>query len=226
MMKVDWDEVLSAASRLQGIVRDAVLVGGTASAIWAGHRTSYDADHIVPDLRENFDRILEDLESVSGWKTARTIRTHSILGGLDGIETGIRQLIRAAPLETEEVTVRGNTIVVPTPYEIVRIKGALILTRNAARDYIDFAALTDSVQNNKAYEALRNFDTLYPQKNCQSALQQLIIQLGKPLPFDLQGTDLSHYRVYTRNGLHGKPLKRNVKILRTISCVMLTKKLR
>ncbi|MBR6468130.1 MAG: hypothetical protein IKT16_08240 [Desulfovibrio sp.] len=44
---VNWDDVLSAASRLQGLVTNAVLVGGTASAIFATHRTSYDADHVV-----------------------------------------------------------------------------------------------------------------------------------------------------------------------------------
>lgn len=31
----DWDRVLSAAARLQGIVPDAVLVGGTAAAVYA-----------------------------------------------------------------------------------------------------------------------------------------------------------------------------------------------
>lgn len=35
----DWEEVLSAAARLQRILPDAVLVGGTAAAIHAEHRT-------------------------------------------------------------------------------------------------------------------------------------------------------------------------------------------
>ncbi len=67
---INWDDVLSAASRLQGLITNAVLVGETASAIFAAHRTSYDADHIVPNLREKFDLILETLESVAGWETA------------------------------------------------------------------------------------------------------------------------------------------------------------
>jgi len=67
----DWEEVLSAAARLQQMLPDAVLVGGTASAIHAQHRFSGDADHVLRDLRERFDGILEQLESVAGWKTAR-----------------------------------------------------------------------------------------------------------------------------------------------------------
>lgn len=55
----NWDDVLSAAARLQSELPDAVLVGGTAAAVYAGHRFSRDADHVVGDLRSRFDRILE-----------------------------------------------------------------------------------------------------------------------------------------------------------------------
>ena len=58
-----WDEVLSAAARLQTLVPGAVLVGGTAVAVYASHRQSRDADHVVTDLRSRFDAILADLES-------------------------------------------------------------------------------------------------------------------------------------------------------------------
>ena len=64
----DWEQVLSAAARLQQLLPDAVLVGGTASAIHARHRFSRDADHVLPALREHFDDILAQLESVAGWK--------------------------------------------------------------------------------------------------------------------------------------------------------------
>lgn len=70
----EWEEVLSAAARLQSLLPDAVLVGGTASAIHAAHRMSRDADHVLPDLRSRFDDILAQLESVAGWKTARIQR--------------------------------------------------------------------------------------------------------------------------------------------------------
>ena len=43
-------------------------------------------------------------------------------------------------------------------------------------------------------DALRSFDQLYPQANGESALQQLQIQLGQPLPYDLEGQYLAEYK--------------------------------
>jgi len=104
----DWELVLSSAARLQRILPDALLVGGTASAIHAEHRFSRDADHGVTDLRHRFDQVLAQLESVAGWKTARVRRPVQILGSLDGIETGVHQLIRDEPLETTVLIPQGS----------------------------------------------------------------------------------------------------------------------
>jgi len=82
----EWEQVLSAAAHLQTIFPDAVLVGGTAAAIHAGHRVSRDADHVPTDLRQRFDDVLAQLESVAGWKTARIRQPAQILGSLEGIE--------------------------------------------------------------------------------------------------------------------------------------------
>ena len=70
----DWELILPSAAQLQRILPDAVLVAGTASAIHAKHRFSRDADHVLIDLRHRFDEVLAQLESVAGWKTARTQR--------------------------------------------------------------------------------------------------------------------------------------------------------
>jgi len=119
----DWERLLSSASRLQEILPDAVLVGGTAAALYARHRYSEDADHVLTDLRERFDAVLADLESVAGWQTARITRPVLIPGNLDGIETGVRQLIRSAPRETTQVERAGRLLTLPTLDEILRIKG-------------------------------------------------------------------------------------------------------
>ena len=119
----DWERVLSSAARLQQILPDAVLVGGTAAALHAGHRFSRDADHVLTDLRRRFDEVLAQLESVAGWRTARVARPVQILGSLDGIETGVRQLVRDEPLETMALDHRGATLTIPTEAEILRIKG-------------------------------------------------------------------------------------------------------
>jgi len=190
----DWELVLSSAARLQRILPDAVLVGGTASAIHAEHRFSRDADHVLTDLRQRFDAVLAELESVAGWKTARVQRPVQILGSLDGIETGVRQLIRDDPLETTVVTHRGERITVPTVGEILRIKGVLILRRNATRDYLDFVALADHLGEEGVAAALRAFDRLYRQENGESPLQQLQVQLANPMPYDLEETELAEYK--------------------------------
>jgi len=191
----DWERVLSSAARLQSLLPGAVLVGGTASAIYARHRVSTDADHVLPDLREHFNEVLAQLESVAGWKTARVNRPVLILGRLDGIETGVRQLIRDEPLETAEIDAGGSRILLPTEGEILRIKAALILKRNATRDYLDFVALADHLGREKTAEALKRFDKIYPQKAGESALQQLLAQLANALPYDLDEIE-PHLREY------------------------------
>ncbi|MGA2660837.1 MAG: nucleotidyl transferase AbiEii/AbiGii toxin family protein [Verrucomicrobiota bacterium] len=190
----EWEQVLSAAAHLQQLLPHAVLVGGTASALHARHRFSRDADHVLTDLRERFDKILAQLESAAGWKTARVQRPVQILGSLDGIETGIRQLIRQVPLETTVVEYGGQAITVPTKSEILRIKSALILRRNATRDYLGFVALAEQLGEEQTAEALKDFDRLYPQPNKASALQQLQIQLANPLPYDLEEARLAEYK--------------------------------
>jgi hypothetical protein len=190
----DWERVLSAAAHLQRILPDAVLAGGTAAAIHAGHRFSSDADHVLTDLRQRFDSVLAELEAVAGWTTARVARPVQILGSLDGVETGVRQLIRQRPLETQEIATAGGTVTVPTIAEVLRIKGVLALRRNATRDYLDFVALADRMGPVAVADALRSFDELYPQPSGESALQQLQIQLANPMPFDLEATNLGEYK--------------------------------
>ena len=192
--RADWDRLLTAAARLQDMLPDAVLVGGTAAAPHAGHRFSRDADHVLPDLRERFDVVLAQLESVSGWTTARVRPPVLILGSLDGIETGVRQLIRSQPLETTVIKRQGTSITVPTEAEILRIKAVLILKRNATRDYLDFVALGTRMSAKVLAGAMDPFDRLYPQDNGQSAVQQLLAQLSSPRPFDLDETEPGDYR--------------------------------
>ena len=190
----DWEALLSSAAHLQRIVPEAVLVGETAVASFAHHRVSMDHDHTLTDLRTRFDDVLAKLESVAGWKTARVKRPVLILGSLDGIETGVRQLIRETPLETETVEISGERLTVPTRAEMLRIKAVLIVRRNATRDYLDFVAMSELIGRDATVSALDRFDSLYPQPNGQSVRQQLQVQLANPLPYDLDETNLAEYK--------------------------------
>ena len=74
--------VLESAARLQEVVPDAVLVGGSAAALWANHRFSYDHDHALQDLSDRFDAVLEAIEATDGWVTNWVTPGKIILGEL------------------------------------------------------------------------------------------------------------------------------------------------
>jgi hypothetical protein len=190
------DDVLRAAARLQARFPDAVLVGGTAAAIHAGHRISLDDDHVLADLRERFDQVLDALEQDDAWGTARVKAPVLILGRLDGVETGVRQLIRRRPLELERVVVRGHRLVVPTLPEMVRIKAWLILRRNATRDYLDTVALAARLGAD-APGVLAGLDAYYADQHEAGGHRlgsQLVRQLADPRPYDLDVEELPRYR--------------------------------
>ena len=182
--------------RLQQLVPDAVLVGGTAAVLHAGHRLSLYDDHVIRDLTERFDDVLEALEATEGWVTARVKRPVLILGSLEGVETGIRQLIRRRPLEVEELTVNAGKLRAPTLAEAARIKAWLVLQRNATRDYLDLAALADRL-GPTAITILLEIDDYYADQRGPGGRRiafQLAKQLADTAPYDLSGIHLRHYR--------------------------------
>ena len=181
------DEVLRSAARLQELVPDAVLVGGTAAALYAGHRDSTDHDHVVADLSDRFDAVLEALESDPDWILNRATPGKIILGSLGDIETGIRQLIRRRPLETQAVTLAdGTSLIVPTPAETLRIKAYLIVKRNQTRDFLDAAALSDRFGTDWSAGVLAGIDDYYDASagDGTAVASQLVRQLGEPRPKD------------------------------------------
>jgi hypothetical protein len=190
--------VLESASRLQQMVPDAVLVGGSAAALYAGHRDSYDHDHVLADLRDRFDVVLEALESEGDWVTNRVVPGKIILGQLGDIEAGVRQMIRTRPLETTQVILpSGRVLTVPTAEETLRIKGFLIVRRNQTRDYLDVAALSDSYGIHEAAEVLARIDDYYSDQHGggRGIAAQLARQLADPRPKDSSVTgQLDAYR--------------------------------
>ncbi len=185
----DWERLLAAERHLQRLLPEAVLVGGTAAALHARHRTSMDGDHVLTDLRERFAEVLADLEAAAGWQTAREQRPVPILGSLDGIPTGIRQLRRVRPLDTERI----QGLLVPTLAETARVKAWLLATRNTVRDYLDLVVLLDCLGDD-ACAALATLDQCYPQDNGQSVLAEVVDRLQRGAPQDLAGIDLKTYR--------------------------------
>lgn len=186
----DWERLLAAERHLQDLVPGTVLVGGTAAAVHAGHRVSMDGDHILEDLRERFDDVLATLESAAGWQTERVQRPVLILGQLDGVLTGIRQLRRTRPLELE--TIAG--LRVPTLEEMARIKAWLLATRHTVRDYLDTVVLFERLGEAGVVRALASFDAIYRQPAEVSPLAEVAERLAAASPGDLAKIDLANYR--------------------------------
>jgi len=190
--------VLASAARLQERVPDAVLVGGSAAALYAAHRDSMDHDHVLTYLQERFDVVLEAIESTEGWVTNRVVPGKLILGTLGDIEAGVRQMRRKTPLETTRVELPdGGSVCVPTWEETLRIKGYLIVRRNQARDFLDVAALSDRGGLDRAAAGLADIDRCYADQHegPDGVASQLARQLSDPRPADSQVTgELAHYK--------------------------------
>ena len=192
--------VLESAATLQQVVPDAVLVGGSAAAMYAGHRRSSDHDHVLADLRERFDSVLEDIENEDGWVTNRVTPGKVILGD---IEAGVRQMIRSTPLEVAEVVLpSGRILRAPTPDETLRVKGFLIVRRNQTRDFLDVVALADRYGVEHSGRVLAAIDTYYAdQRGAGDGIAtQLARQLADPRPKDTSTTsELTHYKGLTEH---------------------------
>lgn len=196
-MEPSPQDILEKAAQLQELVPGAVLVGGSAAALYAHHRESHDHDHVVSDLAERFDSILDNLEALGDWSTAKAQPGKIILGELGGIETGVRQLLRGRPLESTAIDVQGKPLVVPTAAEILRIKAWLALSRNQTRDYLDIAAIADSIGLDEAAAVLGDIDDYYADINArpEAVATQLVKQLADPRPRDVEvTTQLASYK--------------------------------
>ena len=167
----DWERLLAAERHLQRLV-------------------SMDGDHVLEDLRPRFDEVLAALEEAAGWRTERIQRPVLILGQLDGVLTGIRQLRRTRPLETEEVA----GLRVPTLAEMARVKSWLLATRHTVRDYLDTVVLFELLDHDGVVDALRPFDDIYRQGSGVSPLAELVERLAAAAPSDKAAVDLTHYR--------------------------------
>jgi len=193
----DWETLLAHAAGLQTKVPGAILVGGSAAALHARHRYSVDHDHVVTDLAKNYDSAMAALESIVGWRTSRRVRGRMVLGSVGGIAAGVRNQRRSAPLETTEISVPGGrSIRVPTIEEMLRIKAFLAVERNATRDYLDVAALSQHLGLRRSAGALERMNQLYAEFAGEGGdmLTTVVVTLSNPAPYDLTDVDLTEYK--------------------------------
>ena len=196
---VEWTSILQAGVQAQRLVPGAICVGGTAAALYAGHRISHDTDHLVSALRDHFEEVRAQLENQPDWKTARVSPPVLILGSIGNIEVGFRQLKRTLPVETQVVQTEAGPLVVPTLDEMICMKAFLAYDRNVTRDYLDFAALTECASAEATLESLLQLDPRYGGLQTASVALEVAKALSAAAPYDLNEADLPHYK-----GLAGK----------------------
>lgn len=192
--------VLESAALLQQVVPDAVLVGGSAAAFHAGHRVSFDHDHVLRDLAQRYAVVLEAVEATDGWATS--VRASkppmTIMGELGGVEAGLRQLRRSVPLETvRQELPSGNEVTVPTLEESLRVKAYLVLQRNQVRDYLDVAALAERIGVERSGAVLAALGDYYDDRDAdeESIATALAERLSAPAPRDTRTLrDLPRYK--------------------------------
>jgi hypothetical protein len=193
----EWEKLLAHAALLQARIPNAVLVGGTAAALHAGHRFSFDHDHVIRDLEKEYDKATEALERIVGWRTNRKVRGKLVLGAIEGVQAGLRNLRRSAPLETTVVEGgSGRRITLPTVEEMLRIKAFLAVERNATRDYLDVAAISHHLGVKNSAAALESMTELYADFAGEGGdmLMTVVTKLADPDPYDLTDVDLREYK--------------------------------
>lgn len=190
----EWNEIISAGIKAQTLIEGSIAVGGTAAALYAGHRISRDTDHLLMSLRDNFDEVLEKLGESPEWKLARTKKPVLILGSINEVEVGFRQSRRKKLIETTVIETAYGNLTVPTLDELIGMKAYLAYSRNATRDYLDFAALSGCVTEGEVLESLLKLDERYGELQTASVGLEVAKALTESEPYDLDEIDLSKYK--------------------------------
>jgi len=142
-------------------VPGAVALGGTVCSLYARHRLSLDIDFGVADLRQRFHQVRGHLLELEGWQEADVRVPVLILGSIDGVEIGFRQLRRNTPFDTLSVRTADGDLVVPTLDEMLLTKAFLIYDRNRTRDFVDFAELACLETDASVVETLSKMDAKF-----------------------------------------------------------------
>lgn len=177
-------EVIKAGVRAGREVPGSVALGGAVCALFSHHRMSADIDFVLTDLNERFQEIREHLFELPGWEEARVRVPVLILGSLDGIEVGYRQLRRAVPFETRTIQTPEGTLVIPTLEELLRIKAFLAYDRDFTRDFVDFAELSCLLDAETVVDALSVLDEKFRWDKQPSIIVEVIKSLLAPAPHD------------------------------------------
>lgn len=177
-------EVIKVGVKANREVQGSVAVGGSVCALFAHHRLSIDIDFVLTDLTQRFQEVRDHLFEIDGWREARFRVPVLILGSLDGVAVGYRQLRRATPLETQELQTPEGILVVPTLEELLRIKAYLAYERDYTRDFVDFAELSCLLPDDEVVHILQVLDEKFRWEKQPSMIVEVTKALLRCDPHD------------------------------------------
>jgi len=188
------DKVIDASIEVQKIIPNAIPTGGTVAAFYAGHRMSYDVDHLMSNLVEEIEDIDLALSKIPGWKVNKK-RNAIILGKIGSIEVGFRQMFRDKPIETVTIKTPKGDWIIPTLEEITRFKAILCCKRGGYRDYMDFAALAEKIgDDGKVVSILMEVANLHSNEG-DDIMLEMAKALSDPNPEDMSKVGDSYKEV-------------------------------
>jgi hypothetical protein len=187
-------KVIEVGARMNQVVPEAVALGGAVCALYAQHRLSLDIDFVLENLREQFDEVRDRLLDQPGWLEARIRPPHLILGSLEDVEVGFRQLRRQAPIETQQVPTAKGPLTIPTFEEMLRIKALLAYERDAVRDFVDFAELAARRPRESVVGTLLSLDEKMGWERQPAVMLEVIKTLVECEPRDLQAQAFETFR--------------------------------
>jgi uncharacterized membrane protein YdfJ with MMPL/SSD domain len=121
---------------------------------------------------------------VTMWRGRLAVALDALATAADADRPTVRRL---GPMETTNVLLpTGDRLQIPTGAETLRLKSYLIMCRNNARDYAEFADLVESMETQTAAVVLAGMDRYYCGQRLRSqwVATQLVRRLADPHPSD------------------------------------------
>jgi heme transporter len=126
----------------------------------------------------------QPVHPVTMWRGRLAVALDALATAADEERPTVR---RRSPMETTNVLLpTGDRLEIPTGAETLRLKCYLIMCRNNARDYAEFADLVESMETQTAAVVLAEMDRYYSGERLRSqwVATQLVRRLADPHPSD------------------------------------------
>jgi uncharacterized membrane protein YdfJ with MMPL/SSD domain len=136
-------------------------------------------------------RSMRPVHPVTMWRGRLTVALDALETEADADRPPVE---RRSPMETTNVQLpTGDRLQIPTGAETLRLKSYLIMCRNSAKDYAEFADLVESMETQTAAVVLAGMDRYYcgRQSRKQWVATQMVRRLADPHPADGPDTAMS-----------------------------------